>query len=133
MDGENTAAFAKKAGWGLGLGSFFAVLWGIDPTAFEGHLSATMAHDVTKFGLVFSLAAWIHSSRVKKEIASQTQNIVASIDNVAVALRDDLMKQGNRIGQVESGMAELKTTVKKINGRLDKLAPNRGGESETNL
>lgn len=70
-----------------------------------------MASQVTQFGVAFSLAAWIHSSRVKKEIANQMSGLVSSLNNLGSALREDLKRQDERIENVEGGFKKLTSRV----------------------
>lgn len=74
-------------------------------------LGAAFQSDVSRFGLAFAFAAWIHSGRVKKEIRSQMENVVSAVDNVAAVLKQDLKSQGDRLGQVENGLDRLSTRV----------------------
>ncbi len=80
--------------------------------AVSGFLNAAMASQVTQFGVAFSIAAFIHAGRVKKEIASQAGQITGSIDNLASALRQDLANQSERIGKVENRVAKIEDKTK---------------------
>ncbi len=54
----------------------------LDPDVIMKYLSATMASDLTRQIFLFSLAAWIHSGRVKKEIKSQFETLTDAIHGV---------------------------------------------------
>ncbi len=84
---------------------------GIDLSGIGNLLNAALAHQVTQFGIAFSIAAWIHSGRLKKEIKNQMGDVVAAVDNVASVLRQDLIEQGSRIGNIESGLGKLSSRV----------------------
>lgn len=74
-------------------------------------ISPIIEHDVTKWTLAFSIAAWLHSGRVKKEIKTQFVGIVDSINNLGVALRNDMNSQSDRIINVEQGVNKLTDRV----------------------
>lgn len=76
---------------------------------FDPHVLGTLVgsvfnHQVTQFCLAFGVAAWIHSSRVKIEF----KNITDAINNLSVALRQDLKIQEDRIGRLETDVKSLK-------------------------
>jgi len=54
------------------------------------------------------LAAWIHSGRVKKEIAAQVTAMTTALNNLASALTKGLEDHAERIEKVEFGVNELK-------------------------
>ena len=87
------ATVAKTAG----ASSLVGFLYGIDPETFTHILSETAKNQIAQAGFFFTLAALIHSSRTKKEIRSaveaMTISLTTAINNVAVALRNDLAKQ----------------------------------------
>lgn len=80
-------------------------------------LSAVAGHQVTHFTFAFTMAAWLHSHQVKKEISNQFQKIVMSIDNVAKALKNDLDAQTHRLNQLETGVLVLAKRVDNLEGR----------------
>lgn len=57
---------------------------------------------------IFSLAALIHSSRVKKSMS----HITDAINNLGAALRQDLSMQSERIGRVEERMSKIESQTK---------------------
>ena len=89
----------------------------IDPDAVMQLLSKTMSHQVTQFTISFTIAAWLHSSRVKTEIKNQFASVVSSIDGVTQALRQDLSAQAQRIGNIENGMTRLATRVDNLESK----------------
>lgn len=86
----------------------------LEPEQVFGLFSAALQSQVTQFGIAFAMAAWIHSGRMKKEIASQLSGITAALNNLGSALREDLKRQSDRIETVEGGF-------KKLTSRVDKL------------
>ncbi len=71
-------------------------------------VSATLASQVTQFGIAFALAAHIHASKMKKEIANQMGQVVDAINNLGRDLRKDMADQAKRIETVESEVKLLK-------------------------
>lgn len=96
----------KKLGLGLGAGTL-AVLFGLDPDKFLTYFSVAIQHQITINLIAFSVAAWIHSGRVKKEFTSVT----GAINNLGDALRADLKSLGNRLGTVEGEVVKIKTKL----------------------
>lgn len=89
-----------------------------DPEYVSGLLNQALSHQVTQFTVAFTIAAWLHSGRVKKEIKNQLGSISVSIDGVAQTLRQDLQAQNKRLASVE-------TEVKNISGRVGVLEQNK--------
>ncbi len=82
-------------------------------------LNAALASQVTQFGIAFSIAAFIHAGRMKKEIAFQMSNISLAVNNLATALRQDLASQAERLAEVEvrvNNIENHKPTKGEING-----------------
>lgn len=83
---------------------------GASPESIEpimGVLSDAAKSQIAQAGFFFTLAAWIHSSRVKKEIKENFMALTVAIDNVANALREDLKNQGERIDNLDSRVKNI--------------------------
>jgi len=52
---------------------------------------------MAQFGLFFTMASFIHSGRVKKEIRSNFEGLTHAIEKVSAALREDLKQHGDRL------------------------------------
>lgn len=85
-----------------------------DINAISEMANQALSHQVTQFSIAFTIAAWIHASQVKKEIANRMSNVTEAINNVALALRDDLTKQSKRIETVEGGINKLTSRVETL-------------------
>jgi hypothetical protein len=88
--------------------------------AIVSHLSDSSKNEFTKSLFIFSLAALIHSGRMKKEIRANFEMLVTSIDNVSTALKEDLAKQskilsshGDRLDGLTNRVGQLESTLKK--------------------
>lgn len=86
----------------------------MDLTPIYDFFGTAFSQDVTKWTCAFCIAAWVHSGQVKREMKKQFGFVVDSIDNLSVALRNDMNAQANRISSVENG-------VNKIIDRVDRL------------
>lgn len=73
----------------------------INPETILNHLNVAMQSQVTQYVTAFSIAAWIHSGRVRKEIALQVGGLKDAIQDLGSALRDDLKRQSERIEKLE--------------------------------
>ncbi len=114
-----------------GTSTLAGLAYAIDPDLFVRYLSDTAANKIAQFGFLFTLAAWIHSGRVKKEIKENfsifsaaaeihAKSLTDAINNVASALTQDLKIQSHRLAQVESKVDDLHSRIE----TLEK--PNKG-------
>lgn len=87
--------------------------WLVSPDVVMPLVGQIMQQQVTQFGIAFSLAAWIHSGRVKKEIASQLNGIRTAVNDLAAALRQDLVAQSERISKIETRVSRIESKPKK--------------------
>ncbi len=87
----------KKVGLSIGFGSIIAILYSIDPVTFSEYLNLALQQEISRTLIAFSVAAWIHSGRVKKEFKSVTE----AINNLGSALRLDLSALSERVGDLE--------------------------------
>lgn len=109
----------KKEGLGLGIGftSLGALLLSWSPESLMTHFNAVTENKIAQAGFFFTMAAWIHAGRVKKEIATQFTVVTDAINNVAQALRSDLAAHGARLDHVSIRVDSLEITVKeRLNG-----------------
>lgn len=90
----------------------------LEPDHLKVLMGDALSNQVTQFGIAFCLAALIHASRVKKEIALQGEGIRIAFNNLAEVLKADLTTQSKRIAVVEDGVTQLNEHVKQIDGRL---------------
>ncbi len=79
----------------------------IDPNHLLTILGSALQAQVTQFGFAFSLAAWIHSGRVKKEIRSQFEGLTGAITSMGTAL-------SKRIDTLADDHASLRQEVEEI-------------------
>lgn len=82
----------------VGLSSGVALVASPDTLeSFMKIFSETSQSQIAQAGVFFILASIIHSGRTKKEIRANFENLIVSIDNVSLALREDLKKHGERL------------------------------------
>ena len=87
----------RKVWMGLGFGSLVAGLYNLDPIKFSEFFNIAIQTEISRLLIAFSVAAWIHSGRVKKEF----KNVTDAISGLGDALRADLSSLGSRIERVE--------------------------------
>lgn len=89
----------EKLAWaGAALGSGLIALLSPDTIeSFIKHMSDASQTQFTKNVFIFSLAAVIHSGRMKKEIRTNFESLIASIDSVSAALRAEMKTQNAKI------------------------------------
>lgn len=73
----------------------------IDPEGALNFVSGAMQSQIAQYVTAFSIAAWIHSGRMKKEIALQVGGIKEALQDLGAALREDLKRQSERIEKLE--------------------------------
>lgn len=71
-------------------------------------LFSEAAHsEIAQAGFFFTVAAWLHSGRVKKEIRENFVSLTMAIDKVADAFREDLKVQGARLDNLAARVTSL--------------------------
>lgn len=95
------------AGLAAGLATGLGIILGIDPENLLRFFSDVVANQIAQAGFFFTMAAWIHSSRVKKEIAKNFSSVTDAINNVALALRNDLETHGKRLDNLSNRVDHL--------------------------
>lgn len=109
---------SKKAiGIATGISGSVGFLWGVDPETVKHFLSETAQSQIAQAGFFFTMAAWLHAGRVKKEIANSFTSLTTAIQEVAQALRKDL----------ESQKKILEIHATRLDNLEDKLTGNSGG------
>ncbi len=79
----------------------------MDLTGLSSFLSEAANHQVVQSGFLFTMAAFIHASQVKKEIATQFTTLTASIDRLAHAMETHSV----RLDNVEKDVGTIKQTL----------------------
>ena len=74
----------------------------------------SFAQQFTIWTTSLGIASWIHSGRVKKEMASQLSSITLAINSLASALKEELASHSERLELVTKEVSILKDRVKKI-------------------
>jgi hypothetical protein len=92
----------------------------MEPETVMNLMGSAFQEKVVQFGLAFTFAAWIHSSRVKKEINALGNGIIESVNGVAMALRLDLETQAKRMTEIENGFGQLSSRVDALEKKGEK-------------
>lgn len=69
-------------------------------------------NELTKMAFLFTAAAWIHSTRVKKEIKENFTSLTTAINEVAAAFREDLKNQGNIVNNLTLRVTTIESVIK---------------------
>ena len=70
-------------------------------------LSDAMQSELTKTLFIFTVASWVHSSRVRKEIRENFASLTSAINAVAEAFKKDLEKQREITDNLSSRVKDL--------------------------
>lgn len=76
-----------------------------------------ISSQVTQFTIAFTLAAYIHAGRVKKEIKAQFSHLTDVIGELGAALRQDLNTHSERIGAVEKNVSQLSDRIENLESK----------------
>ncbi len=102
-------ASKKAIGLAVGVSGSAGVLWGLDPEMVKHFLSETAQSQIAQAGFFFTVAAWLHAGRVKKEIGKNFTGLTNAISDVSTAFRQDLeelrkilVNHSNRLDNLES-------------------------------
>lgn len=79
----------------------------IDPKSIVDIFSDTAQSQIAQAGFFFTLAAWLHSGRVKNEIKSNFSALTLAINEVAEAFKADLKRHGDRLDKLDERMESL--------------------------
>lgn len=93
MTSKQKVALGAGIGGVAGAGAGLGLVLGFEPASISSFLSEAASNEIAKAGFFFVVAAWIHSNRVRNEIAKNFQSLTDAINNAANALRNDLEAQ----------------------------------------
>lgn len=86
----------------------------LDVEIVKSFLGDALGAQVTQWTLGLAIASFIHAGRVKKEIKAQVGQLTGAIQELGVALRQDLSSQSERIGYVEKSVSQLSTRIETV-------------------
>jgi len=92
-----------------GLTAGFATEAGPDPETLKSFLSETAQSQIAQAGFFFTIAAWLHAGRVKKEIKSNFETLTTAINKVADAFREDLKVQREMLDNLKTRVQTLES------------------------
>lgn len=102
---------------GFSTGAAFLVSPEVIPTLVQA-FSDTAQSEIAQAGFFFTIAALLHSGRMKKEIRLNFEALTISIDKVAKAFHDDLKHHSEKI----DGLSHRVSSLEIHNDKLDNLA-----------
>lgn len=71
------------------------------------------SNQIAQAGFFFTIAAWLHSGRVKKEIKENFSSLTKAINDVASAFREDLKAHSEQLKNLSSRVQSLEEKTKK--------------------
>ena len=74
---------------------------------------------IAQAGFFFTVAAWLHAGRVKKEISSNFAHLTKAIDNVSLAFREDLARHSEKLEKNALELANLSSRVQNVEYNLN--------------
>lgn len=95
-------------------GGTLGVLYGLDPSSFINHLSLAAQSQITQAGFFFTLAAWLHAGRVKKEIKDNFLILTDALNNLGDALRNELRNHADQLAAHAKMLDTLGKTVEEL-------------------
>lgn len=103
---------------GLGISAVVSgglgTLYGIDPVSFMQHVSAVANNQIAQAGFFFTLAAFIHSGRVKTEIKSAFLTLTDSLNQLGNTLSQQLHEHSEKLDAHQKKLDALSTTVTEL-------------------
>lgn len=71
-----------------------------DPELIQKFFGEAASNQIAQTGFFFTVAAWLHSGRVKKEIRENFSILTDAINNVADSFKEDLKKHSNELANL---------------------------------
>ncbi len=114
-----TSKKVVAAGVSVGVGAGALALFKTDPSAAIQYILDICRNQMAQAGFFFTLAAWLHSGRVKKEIAKNFMGMTDAMNNIATVLSRDLKKHGERLDNLTDRVETLETVKTTIRGDVN--------------
>lgn len=105
------AEIKSSLGWLVALLTLAGFNADIDHEAIKGFLGEAVGNQITQAGFFFTAAAWVHSSRVKKEIKANFASLTAAINNVAESFREDLKNHSERLDNLSMRVQTVENNI----------------------
>lgn len=84
----------------------------IDPEQLKYIFGEAASNQIAQAGFFFTVAAWLHSGRVKKEIKENFSSLTQAINDVASAFREDLKAHSEQLKNLSSRVQSLEEKTK---------------------
>lgn len=75
--------------------------------------SSAAQSQIAQMGFFFTLAAWLHSGRVKKEIRANFDGFSLALDKVVGSIREDLKCQDEVLDNIKTRVGTIENNCKK--------------------
>lgn len=90
------------------------MITGVDAETVVNLLKESTQNQITQAGFFFTLAAWLHAGRVKKEIKENFNSLKESIDNLGLAFKKDLKAHNDRLDNLSERVETLEVSRKGV-------------------
>lgn len=77
-------------------------------STFLGNMAG---NEIAQTGFLFTVAAWLHSGRVKKEIKDNFSSLTTAINNVAESFKQDLKAHSDTLKVHSEAINELRQAI----------------------
>lgn len=116
----------KTAGWAAAISGVAGYIWTVDPNTLVQNMSVVAQNQIAQAGFFFTLAAWIHSGRVKKEIKDSFSSLTEALNSLSDALRKELKIHTDQLSDHAIKLDKLKEHVQELQGKTTQGEPNVG-------
>lgn len=90
-----------------------------NPDAVMALMGEVAHNQIAQAGFFFTIAAWLHAGRVKKEIAANFSHLTDAINNVAKSFREDLARHSETLKNQSVELATLSERVQNVENNLN--------------
>jgi hypothetical protein len=108
-----TVDLGKTVKWTAAISGVAGFAYSVDPNILVQHMSMVAQSQIAQAGFFFTLAAWLHAGRVKKEINDSFSTLITSLDNLGDALRKELKIHADQLASHRLMLDKLGEEVSK--------------------
>ncbi len=104
----------KTVGWVAAAGGGAGFLYSLDPNTIVQHMSMVAQSQIAQTGFFFTLAAWLHAGRVKKEIKESFTSLTLALNDLSAALRQELKIHSEELADHANKLDKLGLSVQEL-------------------
>lgn len=107
----------KTAGQVVGVGGLLGFIYRADPNMLVQHMSVIAQSQIAQAGFFFTLAAWLHAGRVKKEIKDSFSTLITAMTDLGDALRKELKIHADQLADHAIKLDKLGSAVSELSSK----------------